>query len=83
MAYVHMIESRDNFSAKIEDNVNTLDLFRKVWKEFFVSAGGYTTKSELATKMLTRLEALLLLSVVLLQSRYCPSFEEFSSLKQI
>ena len=51
MAYVHMIEPRDNFSAKVEDNVNTLDPFRKVWKGPFVSPGGYTTKPELATEI--------------------------------
>ncbi|KAI7855915.1 hypothetical protein BDC45DRAFT_505053 [Circinella umbellata] len=51
MAYVHMIEPRNSFSVKIEDNANTLDPFRKVWKGPFISADGYTTQPELATKI--------------------------------
>ncbi|KAI7847121.1 hypothetical protein BDC45DRAFT_552003 [Circinella umbellata] len=33
------------------DTVNTLDPFRAVWKGAFISAGGYTTKPELATEI--------------------------------
>ncbi|KAI9485027.1 hypothetical protein BDB00DRAFT_773772 [Zychaea mexicana] len=53
MAYLHMIEPRDDFSRKTEnDTVNTLDPFRELWKDgVFMSAGGYTTKPELATEV--------------------------------
>ena len=44
-----MIEPRDDFSRKTQnDTVNSLDPFRAVWKGPFISAGGYTTKPELA-----------------------------------
>ncbi|KAG2227077.1 hypothetical protein INT45_003807 [Circinella minor] len=52
LAFVHMIEPRDDFSRKTRnDTVNTLDPFRAVWKGSFISAGGYTTKPELATEV--------------------------------
>lgn len=52
LAYVHMIEPRDDFSRKTQnDTVNSLDPFRKIWKGVFMSAGGYTTKPELATQV--------------------------------
>ena len=46
LAYVHFIEPREDFSSQ-PDLVNTLDPFRKVWKGPFISAGGYTTSTEL------------------------------------
>ena len=52
LSFVHMIEPRDDFSRKTRnDTVNTLDPFRAVWKGPFISAGGYTTKPELATEI--------------------------------
>lgn len=52
MAYLHMIEPRDDFSRKTKnDTVNSLDPFRKIWKGVFISAGGYTTNPELAKKV--------------------------------
>ncbi|KAJ8657244.1 hypothetical protein O0I10_007060 [Lichtheimia ornata] len=52
MAYIHMIEPRDDFSRKTKnDTANTLDPFRKVWKGAFISAGGYTTNPALAQKV--------------------------------
>ncbi|KAI9253865.1 hypothetical protein BDA99DRAFT_519204 [Phascolomyces articulosus] len=52
MAYVHMIEPRDDFSRKTQnDTVNTLDPFREKWSGVFMSAGGYTTKPELAAQV--------------------------------
>lgn len=52
MAYLHFIEPRDDFSRKTKnDTVNSLDPFRKAWKGPFISAGGYTTHPELATKI--------------------------------
>ena len=52
LAFVHMIEPRDDLAPKAkEDDVNTLDHFRTIWKGPFVSAGGYTTKPELAAEI--------------------------------
>ncbi|KAI8143796.1 hypothetical protein BJV82DRAFT_668239 [Fennellomyces sp. T-0311] len=52
MAYIHFIEPRDDFSRKTKDDtVNSLDPFRKLWSGPFISAGGYTTKPELAAQV--------------------------------
>ncbi|KAI8142792.1 hypothetical protein BJV82DRAFT_649944 [Fennellomyces sp. T-0311] len=49
LAYVHMIEPRDDYSRKTQnDTSNTLDPFRAAWKGPFISAGGYTTNIKLA-----------------------------------
>ncbi|KAI8137294.1 hypothetical protein BJV82DRAFT_525495 [Fennellomyces sp. T-0311] len=52
LAYLHMIEPRDDFSRKTQkDTVNTLDPFRAKWKGTFMSAGGYTTDPSLASQV--------------------------------
>ncbi|KAI9323286.1 hypothetical protein BX666DRAFT_1873347 [Dichotomocladium elegans] len=52
LAWVHMIEPRDDFSRTTKnDTTNSLDPFRAVWKGTFISAGGYTTRPELARKV--------------------------------
>ncbi|KAI9255064.1 hypothetical protein BDA99DRAFT_562345 [Phascolomyces articulosus] len=46
LAYVHFVEPRDDF-LRIPDLENSLDPFRKVWKDNpFITAGGYTTRPE-------------------------------------
>ncbi|KAI7849975.1 hypothetical protein BDC45DRAFT_488643 [Circinella umbellata] len=52
LSYIHFIEPRDDYGRKTKnDTVNTLDPFRKIWKGPFMSAGGYTTKPELAAQI--------------------------------
>ncbi|KAI9495763.1 12-oxo-phytodienoic acid-like protein [Zychaea mexicana] len=52
MAYIHMVEPRDDFSRRTRnDTANSLDPFRRVWKGTFLSAGGYTTNPQLAAKI--------------------------------
>ena len=52
MAYIHMIEPRDDFSRRTRnDTVNSLDPFRQIWKGTFLSAGGYTTNPGLAAEI--------------------------------
>ncbi|KAI9318001.1 hypothetical protein BX666DRAFT_1933769 [Dichotomocladium elegans] len=52
LAYIHMIEPRDDFSRTTKnDTVNSLDPFRAIWKGPFISAGGYTTHPDLAAKV--------------------------------
>ncbi|KAI8142841.1 hypothetical protein BJV82DRAFT_614496 [Fennellomyces sp. T-0311] len=55
MAYIHMIEPRDDFSRRTRnDTVNSLDPFRSIWKGTFLSAGGYTTNPTLAADIADR-----------------------------
>ncbi|KAI9253903.1 hypothetical protein BDA99DRAFT_519307 [Phascolomyces articulosus] len=52
LAYIHFIEPRDDYGRKTQnDTVNTLDPFREKWGGQFISAGGYTTKPELAAEI--------------------------------
>ncbi|KAG2227074.1 hypothetical protein INT45_003804 [Circinella minor] len=52
MAYIHMIEPRDDFSRRTRnDTANSLDPFRRIWKGVFFSAGGYTTNPQLAARI--------------------------------
>ena len=47
LAYVHFIEPREDYGHQQPDLINTLDPFREVWKGPFISAGGYTTNTDL------------------------------------
>ncbi|KAI9323285.1 hypothetical protein BX666DRAFT_1847834 [Dichotomocladium elegans] len=52
LAYIHMVEPRDDFARTTKNDViNSLDPFRAIWKGTFISAGGYTTRPELARKV--------------------------------
>ncbi|KAI9253864.1 hypothetical protein BDA99DRAFT_486118 [Phascolomyces articulosus] len=55
MAYIHFIEPRDDFSRKTKnDTQNSLNPFRKLWSGPFISAGGYTTKPDLAFEVASK-----------------------------
>ncbi|KAG1461048.1 hypothetical protein G6F56_005812 [Rhizopus delemar] len=43
LAYVHFTEPRSDANSEIENKVDSLDVFREIWKGPFMSAGGYST----------------------------------------
>ncbi|KAI8367879.1 hypothetical protein EDC96DRAFT_564597 [Choanephora cucurbitarum] len=55
LAYLHFIESRSDFNNENKVNtVDTLDLYREIWKGPFVSAGGYSNTVDHAVELAER-----------------------------